>query len=79
MSPRKTLEQLNKIKANICNDIENYHETFKTGQQYTIDGDNLLSIICFMLCKLRVKLLPIYCQLELLFVAYGDNLASVFE
>lgn len=32
-----------------------------------------------MLCKLKMKLLPIYCQMELLFVAYGDNLASVFE
>ena len=39
----------------------------------------MLGIVCFMLCKLRAKLLAIFCQLQLLFVAYGDNLASVFE
>ena len=39
----------------------------------------MLGIICFMLCKLRAKMLDIYCQIQLLAVAYGDNLASIFE
>ena len=39
----------------------------------------MLGIICFMLCKLKAKMLNLYCQIQLLSVAYGDNLASAFE
>jgi hypothetical protein len=39
----------------------------------------MLGIMCFMLCKLKAKMLHIFCQLQLLSVAYGDNLASAFE
>lgn len=78
-SPKRLLETLESLKEQICNDIDQYHQLFKTNKRYKIDGDNLLGILCFILCRMKPKLLEVYCQIMLLVIIYGDSVNLIFE
>jgi hypothetical protein len=55
-NPQEILASLVKIKNSICEDIDNYHYN-KTNKKYFLDTNQLFSILCFLLCKLKAKLL----------------------
>lgn len=46
---------------------------------YKIDGDNLLSIISFLICRMKPKIVEIYTQLHLLNSIFGDDAQAIFD
>jgi hypothetical protein len=70
---------MEKLKDQICNDIDYYHKFYETGEQFTVDGDNLLGILCFLVCRMKAKLPEIYSQIMFLRVAYGEEVTLIYE
>lgn len=77
-SPQKLLDLLESLKNHICNDIDQFHQLFKSDKSYKIDGDNLLGIICFLICRLKPKLLEMHTQIAILSVIYGEDVNILF-
>jgi|JI6StandDraft_1071083.scaffolds.fasta_scaffold08592_7 hypothetical protein len=78
-NPRSLLRFLERLKDQICNDIDFYHKLFETGQQFTVDGDNLLGILCFLVCRMKAKLPELQSQIMFLRVAYGDEVTMLYD
>lgn len=74
--PQHLLSFFQRFKLQIQNDIEVFNETFNKNEEITIDGDSLLSIICFMLCRMKAKIDVIYAQLMVLHVVYGESILT---
>ena len=74
--PKRMLRFLETLKTQIENDIEFHSQLFGCTKPTTIDGDNLLSILCFMLCRMKFKLGDLHAQLMVLHVVYGDGLMT---
>lgn len=78
-NPKELLKFMERLKDQICNDIDYFHRFYETGENCTVDGDNLIGILCFLVCRMKAKLPEIYAQIAFLRVAFGDDLTLSYE
>lgn len=78
-NPTRLLKFMEQLKDQICNDIDYFHRFYETDENCTVDGDNLIGILCFLICRMKAKLPEIYAQIAFLRVVYGDEVTLSFE
>ena len=78
LHPSKFFNHLEKIKNEICNDIDEYYRALGQEKAFKIDGDNILGIICFLICRMKAKLKEIYASISLFSAIQGEDSVGDF-
>lgn len=72
VKPSDLLSHLENIKNCICIDIDQYHKLAEKGEVYEINGDNIMGIVAYLICKVAFKVDEISTVLLFLKLIYGE-------
>ena len=76
LSPCAFFDCLERVKGEICYDIDEYYHSLGVERAFKIDSENIFAIVCFLLCRLKPKLREIYAALSLLTAVHGDEMTG---